>query len=141
MKLSKNHLVNKIKRILFNVFLILPAIIFLSTGFKWLVNPQSAASSLMMPLLTGAGLSSQIGDIGGLFLGMGLLIMSAVVFKKSDFLLAVATLLSCIVVYRLMGFAIHGATIIIQIVVFESVLAIWFFTAARIMSTKGVGNA
>ena len=72
-------MIKKLRSILFMAFLILPAVFFLYTGYQWLVAPEAAASALMMPLLDGAGRSSQISDIGGLFLGMGLAVMGAVV--------------------------------------------------------------
>ena len=92
-KLKKLFLSKRIGRLLFNIFLILPGLFFLFTGFQWLVSPESGASALTMPLLSGAGLGSQIGDIGGLFLGMGLLIMGAVTTRKRDLLLSVAVIL------------------------------------------------
>jgi hypothetical protein len=125
-----------IGRLLLNIFLILPGIFFLFTGFQWLVAPESAASALMMPLLSGAGLGSQIGDIGGLFLGMGLLVMGAVTTRKGDWLLSVALVLSCIAVYRFLAFSLHDATLSMQSLVFEMVLAIWFFIASRILPVE-----
>jgi hypothetical protein len=126
--------------LLLNIFLILPGIFFLFTGFQWIVAPESAAATLMMPLLAGAGLGSQIGDIGGLFLGMGLLIMGAVTFRKNDWLFSVALILSCIAVYRVLAFTLHDATLSIQSAVFELVLAIWLFSASKILSTKEPKN-
>lgn len=136
MKVDKRLLKKKIQNVIFNIFLIIPAIFFLFTGFQWLVIPENAASSLMMPLLEGAGLCSQIGDIGGMFLAMGLLVMGAITTKRKDLLLSVAVLLSCVVVYRLLAFTLHSATLTIQLVLFEMVLAIWFFVASRYMSVK-----
>jgi hypothetical protein len=126
----------KIGRLMLNIFLILPGVFFLFTGFQWLVAPESAASALMMPLLAGAGLGSQIGDIGGLFLGMGLLVMGAVTTQKGEWLFAVALLLSCIAGYRVLAFSLHDATLSMQSVAFETVLAVWFFSASRILPVK-----
>ena len=136
MQLQKFFSPKRIGRLLLNIFLILPGIFFLFTGFQWLVAPESAASALMMPLLSGAGLGSQIGDIGGLFLGMGLLVMGAVTTRKGDWLFAVALLLSCIAVYRVLAFSLHDATLSMQSLVFEMVLAIWFFIASRILPVE-----
>jgi Co/Zn/Cd efflux system component len=131
----------KIGRFMLNVFLILPGIFFLFTGFQWLVAPESAASALMMPLLAGGGLGSQIADIGGLFMGMGLLVMGAVTTRKGDLLFSVALILSCIAVYRLLAFSLHDATLSMQSVVFEMVLAIWFLVASRMLPVKEPENA
>ena len=61
------------------IFLFLPAIGFLVTGLRFAVAPAGAAKGLAMPLLDGAARSSQVGDVGALFLGMGLMILTALV--------------------------------------------------------------
>ena len=131
----------KLRSLLFTAFLILPGIFFLFTGYQWLVSPETAASALMMPLLDGAGLSSQMSDIGGLFLGMGLAVMSAVVTRKGDWLMPVSIILACIAVFRLLAFALHDATLIPQMVVIEIVLSVWFAIASQKLSGEAPINA
>ncbi|MCK8061698.1 MULTISPECIES: DUF4345 family protein [unclassified Fusibacter] len=131
----------KARKHLFTIFIMLPGILFLFLGFQWLVAPEDAAAALMMPLLNGAGLNSQIGDIGGLFLGMGLLVMGAVTTKKSDLLLSVSVLLSCIATYRLISFALCDATLIVQMFVVETVIAIWYLVASKKMNEREQKNA
>ncbi len=126
----------KIIRIIFYAFLILPAVFFLFTGYRWLVSPETAASNLMMPLLKGAALSSQMGDVGGLFLAMGLLVTGAVVSGKGDWLKSVSIILACIAVFRILAYTLHGAVLIRQMFVFEIVLSIWFGIASRKLSKK-----
>jgi hypothetical protein len=143
-KLTFNTLSNKmesIKRTIFNIFLILPGIIFLVIGFRWLIVPEDAAYALMMPLLSGAGLNSQIGDIGGLFLGMGLLIMAAVTKGKAELVFSVSILLFCIATYRLLSFSLHDATLVLEMFVVEFVLGIWFLVASRKLGKKEPKNA
>ena len=140
MSIFKSFSFEKFAGFIFNVFLVLPGIYFLFTGFQWIVVPENAASTMMMPFLSGAGLSSQIGDIGGLFLAMGLLVMIAVTTRKGEYLFSVALLLTCIGTYRLLAFTLHGATLIVQMVVFEIGLAAWFYIASRKLSVKGAGN-
>jgi hypothetical protein len=126
----------KLLRIVFVTLLVLPAIFFLTVGFSWLATPEAAAANLLMPLLSGAALSSQMGDVGGMFLALGLMIMSALVWKKSDLLLAVSLVLACIVVYRLLAFSIYGAALLVQMVAIETILSVWLGVASRIMSRK-----
>ncbi len=125
-----------LRSIMFTIFLILPGIFFLFTGFQWLVSPETAADALMMPLLDGAGRSSQMSDIGGLFLGMGLVGMGAVVTGKGDWLMPISIILACIGVFRLLAFALHDATLIPQMVVVEIVLSIWFAIASQKLSAQ-----
>ncbi len=130
----------KLRSIMFTVFLILPAVFFLFTGFQWLVSPETAADALMMPLLDGAGRSSQMGDIGGLFLGMGLVVMSAVVTRKGDWLLPISIILAVIAVFRLLAFALHDATLIPQMIAVEIVLSVWFAIASQKLSVEESTN-
>ena len=133
-------MVMQLRSIVFTAFLILPGIFFLFTGFQWLASPETAADALMMPLLDGAGRSSQMSDIGGLFLGMGLVVMSAVVTRKGDWLMPVSIILACIAVFRLLAFALHDATLIPQMVVIEIVLSVWFAIASQKLSVEGSTN-
>ena len=134
------NMATKLRPIIFTAFLILPGVFFLFTGFQWLVSPETAADALMMPLLDGAGRSSQMSDIGGLFLGMGLVVMSAVVTRKGDWLMPVSIILTCIAVFRLLAFALHDATLIPQMVVIEIVLSVWFGLASRTLSVEESTN-
>ena len=63
----------------------LPAIGFLVIGLRWAIDPSSAASDLGMTLLSGVGRSSQIGDVGALFLSMGSMILIALVTGQRSF--------------------------------------------------------
>ena len=134
-------MIMKLRSILFTAFLILPGVFFLFTGYQWLVSPEAAAAALMMPLLDGAALSSQMSDIGGLFLGMGLVVMGAVVTRKGDWLMPVSIILACIGIFRLLAFALYDAALIPQMVVMEIVLSIWFGLASRKLSAKESKNA
>ena len=129
-------IVIKLRAIIFTAFLIVPGVFFLYTGYQWLVSPEAAASALMMPLLDGAALSSQMSDIGGLFLGMGLVVMGAVVTGKGDWLMPLSTILACIAIFRLLAFSLHDAGLIPQMVVVEIVLSVWFGLAARKLSVE-----
>ncbi|MEM7133614.1 MAG: hypothetical protein AAF702_45390 [Chloroflexota bacterium] len=129
-----------VRQILLNIFLILPGVFFLYTGYQWLVSPEAAASALMMPLLSGAALSSQMSDIGGLFLGMGLVVMGTVVTQKGDWLMPVSIILACIGIFRLLAFALYDAALVLEFVALEVVLAVWFGLASRALSGKESAN-
>ena len=55
---------NKILKIL----VLLPAILFLVTGLRWLVAPAGVAPMFGLTLDEGVGLSSQVGDMSAFFL-------------------------------------------------------------------------
>ncbi len=134
-------MVMKLRSIIFTAFLILPGVFFLFTGFQWLVSPEAAASALMMPLLDGAGRSSQMSDIGGLFLGMGLVVMGAVVTRRGDWLMPISIILACIGIFRLLAFSLHDATLILQMFVIEIVLSVWFSIASQKLLVEEPTNA
>ena len=131
----------RIIRIVVTIFLILPAAFFLFTGFRWLVSPADAAGALLMPLLSGSGLGSQIGDIGGMFLALGIVVMGAVVTQKGDWLMPVAIVLGCIVLFRLLAFSLYSAPLAPQAIVFELALSVWFVFASRLLKPREASDA
>lgn len=105
-----------------HVFLFLPGIGFLVTGLRFAVAPAGAAKGLSMPLLDGAGRSSQIGDVGALFLGMGLMILTALVTRERTWFLAPAVLLWLIAILRVLAWLLHGAALVMPAIVVEVVV-------------------
>ncbi len=104
------------------IFLFLPAIGFLVTGLRFAVAPAGAAKGLAMPLLDGAARSSQVGDVGALFLGMGLMILTALVTLERTWFIAPAILLLLVAVLRVLAWLFHGAALMIPMIVPEIVI-------------------
>lgn len=104
------------------IFLVLPAIGFLVTGLRFAVAPAGAAKELAMPLLDGAARSSQIGDVGALFLGMGLMILTALVTLERTWFVAPAVLLFLVAVLRILAWLFHGAALMMPMIVPELVI-------------------
>jgi hypothetical protein len=105
-----------------HIFLVLPAIGFLVTGLRFAVAPAGAAKGLAMPLLDGAARSSQIGDVGALFLGMGLMILTALMTLERTWFVAPAILLLLVAVLRVLAWLFHGAALMIPMIVPELVI-------------------
>lgn len=114
-----NAALSKILRIA----LALLAVGFLVTGLRFAVAPAGAAKSLAMTLLDGAARSSQIGDVGALFLGMGLMILTALVTRERTWFIAPAILLALVAVLRLLAWLFHDASLLMQMIVPELVIA------------------
>ena len=104
------------------ILLALPAVGFLVTGLRFAVAPADAAKALAMPLLDGAARSSQIGDVGALFLGMGLMILAALVTLERTWFVAPALLLLLVALLRILAWLLHGATLLIPMIVPEVVI-------------------
>ena len=58
-------------------------LLFLFNGLMWLISPTDIASSLGMPLLTGHGLSTQIGDLASFFLVVGIFTLLGAYTKEN----------------------------------------------------------
>lgn len=111
--------------------LVLPAIGFLVTGLRFAVAPAGAAKGLAMPLLDGAARSSQVGDVGALFMGMGLMILTALTTRKQEWFIAPAVLLALIAVFRTLAFLFHGAELLVNMIVAEVVIASLLVLASK----------
>ena len=105
------------------VVLALPAIGFVVTGLRFAVSPAGAAKGLEMPLLDGAARSSQIGDVGALFLGMGLMILTALATLERSWFIAPAILLALVATLRVLAWLFHDAALLMQMIIPEVVIA------------------
>ena len=119
-----------LKRVL-RVVLALPAIGFLVTGLRFAVAPAGAAKGLAMPLLDGAARSSQIGDVGALFMGMGLMILTALTTLKREWFIAPAILLALVAVFRILAFLFHDAALLVDMIVAEVIIASLLVLASK----------
>jgi hypothetical protein len=119
-----------LKRVL-RVVLALPAIGFLVTGLRFAVAPAGAAKGLAMPLLDGAARSSQIGDVGALFMGMGLMILPALTTLKREWFIAPAILLALVAVFRILAFLFHDAALLVDMIVAEVIIASLLVLASK----------
>lgn len=113
------------------VFLVLPAVGFLVTGLRFAVAPAGAVKGLAMPLLDGPALSSQIGDVGALFLGMGLMLLTALVTLERTWFIAPAILLLLVAVLRILAWLFHGAALMMPMIVAEIVIGGLLLLASR----------
>lgn len=109
----------------------LPGVIFVSIGLIWLIAPGFAASQLGMSLLTGVGLSTQIGDLASFFLVLGSCILTALLRGQRNWLYAPIMLLGCAAVARVIAAAFHGATFAIELVAVEVSVAALLVNAYR----------
>lgn len=107
------------------------ALNFLVTGLRWAVAPSGAAEAFNMSLFNGAALSSQIGDIGAFFMGLGLFVLLGLVTKKREWILAGAILVFAAAIYRTLAWLFHGASFMMQFIVPEIVIGTLLLVAAK----------
>ena len=93
--------------------------LFLINGLMWFISPADIASSLGMPLLTGHGLSTQIGDLASFFLVVGVFTLLGAYTKKTYWLYAPIALVGFAALSRIVAYLAHGAALSTDKIVVE----------------------
>jgi hypothetical protein len=120
---------NKLLRLL----VALPGILFVVMGLRWITDPAGAAAFGGMPLLEGVARSSQIGDLGALFLSMGMMIFLAVITLKRSWFYAPVMVLLTVAVFRLVAWLFHGAALAPDAIAVEVIVAsLLLFASSRL---------
>jgi hypothetical protein len=119
-------------KILFRVLSVLVGLAMFANGTRFLLDPAGQAASLGMELLTGVGASTQIGDIGALFLSIALFVGLAQRTGGAHWLLPAAVLLGATAVVRTLAALIGHAAFAPQFILPEVVMATILGIAARL---------
>ena len=109
---------------------------FLLMGLRWIIDPSSAAASLSMPLLDGAGLSTQIGDVGSFFITIGAMTLIGVIKQKRHWLYAPSMLLLVAALYRVLSTVMHGAAFALPSIVIEIIVGLFLIFAGSKISKE-----
>ncbi|MEM8561313.1 MAG: DUF4345 family protein [Pseudomonadota bacterium] len=104
------------------ILIVLAGLFFTLTGLVWLVQPARAAASLGMPLLEGAGRSTQIADMAVFFFAVGIMILLSAVKLRSHWFLIPALMLLGAAVFRVFAWLVHGADFVASAVAVELVV-------------------
>ena len=120
----------------FALLVMLPGLLFIVLGLRWLVDPAGVAPTLGLSLQTGLGLSSQIGDLAAFFLVAGLSILIAVVTRNRTWFYPPVMLLLLAATGRLVAWIAHGASFAITQIVFEIVVALILLIASRYLPAR-----
>ena len=113
-----------------SALVVLPAVLFVVTGVRWLVDPADVAPTLGLALDQGLGLSSQVGDLSSFFLTLGICILAAVVTGRRTWYYTPILLLSLAAIGRLVAWLVHDAALAPQIGL-ELVIAVLLLVASR----------
>ena len=97
-------------------------LLFLFNGLMWLISPRDIAASLGMPLLTGHGLSTQIGDLASFFLVVGIFTLLGAYTKDTHWLYAPAALVGFAAISRIIAYLAHGAALSTDKIVVEVIV-------------------
>ena len=117
------------------ILVLLPAILFVVMGVRWLVDPAGVAPDFGLVLGEGLGLSSQVGDMSGYFLTLGICMLAALVSGRRVWYYPPMLLLLLTAVGRVIAWLLHDAALVPQIAA-EIVVAVILLVAARRLATE-----
>ena len=121
---------------LFSLIVMVPGLLFVIMGLRWLVDPAGIAPSLGLTLETGFGLSSQVGDLSAFFLVAGLSILIALITRTRSWYYPPVMLLLIAATGRLIAWLVHGAAFVPETIVFEVVVASLLLIASRYLPER-----
>ena len=124
---------NKVLKLL----VLLPAILFLVTGIRWLVAPAGIAPNFGLTLADGIGLSSQIGDMAGFFLTLGSCMLIALISERRSWYYPPMMLLAITALGRVVAWLLHDATLAGSQIMIEVVVAFILLLASRRLPQEG----
>ena len=113
-----------------SVLVVLPAVFFVVTGVRWLVDPAGVAPTLGLALDQGLGLSSQVGDLSSFFLTLGMCMLIAVITGRRTWYYPPILLLSLAAIGRLVAWLVHDGALAPQILV-ELLVVVLLVIASR----------
>jgi hypothetical protein len=118
---------NKVLKLL----VLLPAILFVVMGIRWLVAPAEIAPNFGLALAEGIGLSSQIGDMAGYFLTLGSFMLIALISERRSWYYPPMMLLAIATLGRIIAWLLHDATLTVGPIMVEVAVSLILLLASR----------
>ena len=110
---------------------LIPAIIFVVTGIRWLVAPAEVAPSFGLTLSEGIGLSSQVGDLASFFITLGSCMLIALITELRSWYYPPMMLLAIAAIGRTIAWLLHDATLAVSQIMVEVTVALILLLASR----------
>lgn len=117
---------NKVLKLL----VLLPAILFVVIGLRWLVAPAGIAPDFGLTLQEGIGLSTQIGDLSSFFLTLGICMLIALTSQRRIWFYPPMILLGITALGRIIAWLFHDATLTVDLILVELVLTLILIVAS-----------
>ena len=111
-------------------------ILFFLNGLQWIISPANVANSLGMPLLEGAGLSTQIGDLGSFFITVGAMTLIGAITTTRHWFYAPSILLLVAALYRTLSTVLYGAPFVMSAILVEVVVGLFLIFAGSKISIE-----
>lgn len=112
------------------IIAVIPGLSLLMNAILFVVDPAKVTADLGMPLLDGLGRSTQLADLGALFLFGAILVFYGVLKSEGLYLRIGSLLLGLIAVLRVVAWGVNGAELATILIITELVLVIWLLVAA-----------
>ncbi len=119
-----------------SLLVLLPAILFVVTGLRWLVAPAGVAPEFGLTLDNGVGLSSQVGDMSAFFLTLGLCMLTALASGRRSWYYPAMLLLTITAIGRIIAWLFHDAALAVDLIAPEVVVATLLLIASRRLPEK-----
>jgi hypothetical protein len=113
------------------VLVLLPAILFMVTGIRWLVAPAEIAPNFGLALAEGIGLSTQVGDLTSFFLTLGSCMLIALITERRSWYYPPMMLLVIATLGRIVAWLVHDAALTVGPIIVELVVALILLLASR----------
>jgi len=119
------------------LMVLLPAVLFVVMGVRWLVAPAGIAPNFGLTLSDGIGLSSQIGNMAGFFLTLGSCMLIALISERRSWYYPPIMLLAITALGRILAWLLHDATLAGSQIMVEVVVAFILLVASRRLPQEG----
>lgn len=121
------EMLNKILKVL----VLIPGVLFVLTGIRWLVMPSEVAVTFGLDLSEGLGRSTLIGDMASFFLTLGSCMLIALITNKREWYYPPAMLLVIAAIGRLIAWLIYDADLATGPIMVELIVASIILFASR----------
>ena len=116
---------------LLKLLVLLPSVLFLVTGVRWLVAPASVAAEFGLTLAEGIGRSSQIGDMSAFFLTLGGCMLIALISERRIWCYPPMMILAVTAIGRAVAWLLHDAALTIGPIIVETAVALMLLLVSR----------
>ena len=113
-------------------------LVLLSSAFRWILDPETAAAGLAMALVEGPGnttmgMNTQIGDFTAFFFTAGLMACIGAYKNQHIWLYTTLSLLSSAAIFRIYAGLVHGADLLIKAIAIEIVVSLFLCLSIYLM--------
>ena len=113
-------------------------LVLLSSAFRWILDPETAAAGLAMVLVEGPGdttmgMNTQIGDFTAFFFTAGLMACIGAYRNQHVWLYTTLSLLGSAAIFRIYAGLVHGADFLIKAIAIEVTVSLFLCLSIYLM--------